>query len=307
MIGFSFRQLEYFVAVAEHGSISAAARARHVSQPSVSVAIAQLEEALNERLFRRQVSRGLELTSAGTRLLAQARDIIGMAIAMNQNADTAQGSLRGNLSLICFQDLGPYYAPRLLSSFRKQYPDVEVTLFETDLAGVHRHLSAGKAELALTYDIGLDPSLPRQVLAELKPYALIATDHRLAHLAAIPLHELAQECLILEDIAQTREYFLSLFWAHNLQPRTQQYTQTFEMQRGLVAHGYGVALSCTRPAGDHCYDGTPLLCRPLLEEVSPQKVVLAQSGAMHPSPVAEAFKGWVTQQIAGSVTGKPAH
>ncbi|MNQ93498.1 HTH-type transcriptional regulator TdfR [compost metagenome] len=80
MIGFSFRQLEYFVAVAEHGSISAAARARHVSQPSVSVAIAQLEEALNERLFRRQVSRGLELTSAGTRLLAQARDIIGMAI-----------------------------------------------------------------------------------------------------------------------------------------------------------------------------------------------------------------------------------
>lgn len=59
MIGFSFRQLEYFVAVAEHGSISAAARARHVSQPSVSVAIAQLEEALNERLFRRQVSRGL--------------------------------------------------------------------------------------------------------------------------------------------------------------------------------------------------------------------------------------------------------
>ncbi|WP_256219671.1 LysR substrate-binding domain-containing protein [Pseudomonas sp. NBRC 111134] len=229
-----------------------------------------------------------------------------MAIAMNQNADSAQGLLRGNLSLICFQDLGPYFAPRLLSSFRKQYPGVEVTLFETDLAGVHRHLSAGKAELALTYDIGLDPSLPRQVLAELKPYALIATDHRLAHLAAIPLHELAQECLILEDIAQTREYFLSLFWAHNLQPRTQQYTQTFEMQRGLVAHGYGVALSCTRPAGDHCYDGTPLLCRPLLEEVSPQKVVLAQSGAMHPSPVAEAFKGWVTQEIAGSVTGEPA-
>lgn len=107
MIGFSFRQLEYFVAVAEHGSISAAARARHVSQPSVSVAIAQLEEALNERLFRRQVSRGLELTSAGTRLLAQARDIIGMAIAMNQNADATRGCCAATCRLSAFRTWAP--------------------------------------------------------------------------------------------------------------------------------------------------------------------------------------------------------
>lgn len=293
MIGFSFRQLEYFVAVAEHGSISAAARARHVSQPSVSIAISQLEDAVNDRLFRRQVSRGLELTPAGTRLLSQARDILSMAAKMSVQADSQPQILRGNLSLICFQDLGPYYAPRLLSGFRKAHPEIEVTLFETDLAGVHRSLTAGKAELALTYDLGLDPLLPRQVLAELAPYALLSKDHRLATQEAVSLHELAQECLILEDIAQTREYFLSLFWTHDLQPRTQQYTQTFEMQRGLVAHGYGVALSCTRPAGDHCYDGTPLACLPVIEDVSPQRVVLAQSRAMHPSPVAEAFVNWV--------------
>ncbi|MFJ3485083.1 LysR substrate-binding domain-containing protein [Pseudomonas sp. NPDC090202] len=295
MIGFSFRQLEYFVAVAEHGSISAAARARHVSQPSVSIAISQLEETLNDRLFRRQVSRGLELTPAGTRLLSQARDILSMAAAMSVQADSQPQVLRGNLSLICFQDLGPYYAPRLLSGFRKAHPEVEVTLFETDLAGVHRSISAGKAELALTYDLGLDSQLPRQVLAELRPYALLSTDHRLASRDAVSLHDLARECLILEDIAQTREYFLSLFWAHDLQPRSQQYTQTFEMQRGLVAHGYGVALSCTRPAGDHCYDGTALTCLPVIEDVAPQRVVLAQSRAMHPSPVAEAFVSWVAQ------------
>jgi len=293
LIGFSFRQLEYFVAVAEHGSISAAARARHVSQPSVSTAISQLEETLNDRLFRRQVSRGLELTPAGTRLLGQARDILSMAAGMHSQANCELHALRGTLSLICFQDLGPYYAPRLLSGFRNAHPEVEVTLFETDLAGVNRSINAGKAELALTYDLGLDPLLPRQVLAELTPYALLSTDHRLATQEAVSLHDLARECLILEDISQTREYFLSLFWAHDLQPRTQQYTQTFEMQRGLVAHGYGVALSCTRPAGDHCYDGTPLKCLPVIENVAPQRVVLAQSRAMHPSPVAEAFVNWV--------------
>lgn len=296
MIGFSFRQLEYFVAAAEHGSITAAARARHVSQPSVSLAISQLEDTLGERLFRRQVSRGLELTPAGHRLLGRARDILNMAVAMIEVPGTHQ-KLHGQLTLACFQDLGPYFAPRLLTGFRKLHPDVLVTLFETDLAGVHRALSAGKAELALTYELGLDPLAERHVLAHLSPYVLLAEDHPMTAKNEVSLFDIANECLILEDISQTREYFLSLFWSHDLHPVVQQYTQTFEMQRGLVAHGYGVALSCTRPAGDQSYDGQPIVCRPLLEAVNPQRVVLAQSSAMRPSQIAEAFMHWAASEV----------
>ncbi|MCY0857735.1 LysR family transcriptional regulator [Cupriavidus sp. D39] len=297
MIGFSFRQLEYFVAAAEHGSISAAARARHVSQPSVSQAVAQLEETLGEALFRRQVSRGLELTPAGQRLLGRARDILALAAGLaSDGADQAQArGLSGQLSLTCFQDLGAYYAPRLLAGFRRLHPHVAVTLFEADLATVHRTLTAGKAELALTYDLGFDQRIARWILARLAPYALLPAGHALAAQQSVSLKDLAGERLILEDIAQTREYFLSLFWAHGLRPQLHQYTQTFEMQRGLVAHGYGVALSCTRPAGDHSYDGQPIVCLPLREAVTPQRVVLARSPAMRPSPVAEAFIQWVCE------------
>ncbi len=294
MIAFSFRQLEYFVAAAEHGSISAAARARHVSQPSVSQAVAQLEEVLGETLFRRQVSRGLELTPAGQRLLGRARDILALAAGLvTEGAGEAARGLSGQLSLTCFQDLGAYYAPRLLAGFRRLHPHVAVTLFEADLATVHRALTAGKAELALTYDLGFDQRIPRWILARLEPYALLPAGHALAGQPSVSLKDLAGERLILEDIAQTREYFLSLFWAHGLRPQLHQYTQTFEMQRGLVAHGYGVALSCTRPAGDHSYDGRPIVCLPLREAVTPQRVVLARSPAMRPSPVAEAFIQWV--------------
>ncbi|MHA7679119.1 LysR substrate-binding domain-containing protein [Cupriavidus sp. PET2-C1] len=297
MIGFSFRQLEYFVAAAEHGSISAAARARHVSQPSVSQAVAQLEETLGETLFRRQVSRGLELTPAGQRLLGRARDILALAAGLaTDGVDQAQArGLSGQLSLTCFQDLGAYYAPRLLAGFRRLHPHVAVTLFEADLATVHRTLAAGKAELALTYDLGFDQRIARWVLARLAPYALLHAGHALAVQPSVSLQDLAGERLILEDIAQTREYFLSLFWAHGLRPQLHQYTQTFEMQRGLVAHGYGVALSCTRPAGDHSYDGQPIVCLPLREAVTPQRVVLARSPAMRPSPVAQAFIQWVCE------------
>lgn len=297
MIGFSFRQLEYFVAAAEHGSISAAARARHVSQPSVSQAVAQLEQTLGETLFRRQVSRGLELTPAGQRLLGRARDILALAAGLaTDGVDQAQArGLSGQLSLTCFQDLGAYYAPRLLAGFRRLHPHVAVTLFEADLATVHRTLAAGKAELALTYDLGFDQRIARWVLARLAPYALLHPGHALAVQPSVSLQDLAGERLILEDIAQTREYFLSLFWAHGLRPQLHQYTQTFEMQRGLVAHGYGVALSCTRPAGDHSYDGQPIVCLPLREAVTPQRVVLARSPAMRASPVAQAFIQWVCE------------
>lgn len=296
MIGFTFRQLEYFVAAAEQGSISAAARAMHISQPSVSLAISQLEAILGEKLFHRQASRGLDLSPAGRKLLEQAREILSKAGAMG-GVEDEQAGLRGTLSLICFQDLGPYFAPRLLAGFRQLHPEVSITLFETDLAGVNRRLSDGKAELALTYEVGLDPHIETRVLARLAPYALLPADHPLAQQEQVSLADLADECLILEDIARTREYFLSLFWACDLQPRSQQLTQTFEMQRGLVAHGYGVALSCTRPVGDCSYDGRPLACRPLVEAVSPQSVVLAQSSAMPASRVAQAFLDWATEQF----------
>ncbi|MGH8033848.1 MAG: LysR substrate-binding domain-containing protein [Lysobacterales bacterium] len=294
MIAFSFRQLEYFIAAAEQGSISAAARVRHVSQPSVSQAIAQLEQTLGERLFRRQVSRGLELTPAGQRLLGRARDILALAVAIADEGGSA--ALSGQLTLTCFQDLGPYYMPRLLAGFQARHPAVEVTLFETDLSTVHRTLTAGKAQLALTYDLGFDNSIERWTLSQLRPYALLPAGHPLAGQEAVSLSQLAQERLILEDIAQTREYFLSLFWAHDLRPQRHQYTQSFEMQRGLVAHGHGVALSCTRPAGDHSYDGLPIICRPLREALTPQRVVLARSPAMRSSPLAQAFVQWACDE-----------
>jgi len=287
MINFSLRQLQYFVATVEHGGVSAAARACHVSQPSVSLAIAQLEAALGSILFRRQASRGVELTSAGQRVLAQARDILGQAAALG--AGGASGELRGQLALICFQDLGPYFAPRLLAGFRARHPQVAVTLLEGDLATVQRALRSGKAELALTYELAIDAQMARCTLAELAPYALLPADHPLAAQDTVSLAQLASQPLVLEDIPHTREYLLSLFWQQQLTPRIAQTVQSFEMQRGLVAHGYGVALSCTRPAGDCSYDGLAIACRPLAEALPAQRVVLAQAAGVEASPLVAAF------------------
>lgn len=288
MIPFTFRQLDYFVATAEHGALTAAARARRVAQPAMSMALAQLETALGESLFHRRPGRGLVLTPAGRRLLEQARMILAQAAEMAA-ASAPDGPLKGRLAIGCFRDLAPYIVPRLIANIRRRHPGVTVDLQEGDFQAVRDGLIAGRTELAVTYELGIEAGMTRWTLATLPPYALLPRDHPLAARRRVSLKALAKERLILEDMAQSREYFMSLFWSHGLQPAIGQYTQTFEMQRGLVAHGLGVALSCTRPHGDRSYDGIAIACRPLLEKPAPQRVVLAELGSGRRSPLAEAF------------------
>lgn len=297
MITFTFRQLDYFVAIAEHGTISEAARAKHVAQPAMSMAIAQLETALGEKLFLRRAGHGLSLTATGRRLLDQARDLLALATRISAGRDTSTGPLKGRLSLACFKDLAPYIVPRLMAEFRQHHPEAVIHLLEGDFATVRDHLIGGRAELAITYELGIEADIKRWPLVELPPYALLPARHPLARQQKVSLAALAREPLILEDMAQSREYFMSLFWSHGHQPRIGQYTQTFEMQRGLVAHGCGIALSCTRPHGDRSYDGRPIACRPILEPLAPQRVVLAQLDGSGASPLAAAFIALAQQEV----------
>ena len=82
MINISLRQLEYFVAAAQHGGAARAAHALNVSQPSISKAIADLEVLWNEVLFVRRHARGLELTAAGRVRQREAQMLLEKARAL---------------------------------------------------------------------------------------------------------------------------------------------------------------------------------------------------------------------------------
>jgi DNA-binding transcriptional LysR family regulator len=295
-IPFTFRQLSYFVAVAQQGSVSKAAEVLHVSQPSVSIAITQLEGLLEQPLFQRHRGQGVSLTPGGEALLKEARHILTLSHNLLARQRQDDSEVEGQLVLSCFRDIAPYYLPRLVSRFERRYPGIRVLMQEEDLAGVSRALEQGRAELALSYDLGLPQEIDAEVLDELLPHALLPTTHPRAASPSLSLTELAAERLILQDLPLTREYFLSLFWHRGLKPDIVHTTASFELQRGLVAHGHGVALSCTRPAGDRSYDGTALACVPLADAVQPQRVVLAHSRRFPLSVPARLFLGLVAGQ-----------
>ncbi|MEW5609545.1 LysR family transcriptional regulator [Pseudomonas juntendi] len=119
-------QLITFATVAEHGNISHAAQALHLSQPAVSGQLKLLQEAFGEPLYQR-AGRGVRLTVAGEQLLAHAerlRDTFRQAQALRE---AMRGLERGTLRIGASTTPASYLLPYLIADFHRQYPDVLVT------------------------------------------------------------------------------------------------------------------------------------------------------------------------------------
>lgn len=283
---FSFSQLAYFVATAEAGSTSRASEKLRISQPAISVAIGRLEETFGQKLFVRRHAQGVDLTPFGQRKLAEVRQLLAHAHAVEGASDDR---LSGNLEIGVFSTLAPVYAPALLRVFAEAHPDVRVRMRELHLDRLHRDLEDGIIELALLYDLDIAGELSRVPLAALRPYALLPAGHELARAETVSLRDLAREPFVLIDLPHSRDYFLSLFRVADTMPDHLLRCTSFETLRGMVANGLGVSILVTRPHGDHSYDGQMLACRPIEEKLPPQRLIIGTSPRMPATPAAKAF------------------
>ena len=273
MTRFTLRQLHYLIATARYGSLTAAAEALHVSQPSISAAIAQIEDYFGRSLFVRQRGSGISLTAFGQTVLAKAKAVLADVEALEALADD-DAAPRGEFVLGCFEDLAPYCVPPILVRIGSKYPGINVIVREAGFDQVGRQLTDGVADLAISYDLGLDNDIARIVLCELGPEAMLPADHPLARQDTVTLAELAQETLILTDQAQSWQHVLELFQMHGVRPQRALRTGSFELQRGMVANGLGVAMAYSRPFSNFSYDGRPLVLRPISDPLPLQRILL---------------------------------
>jgi DNA-binding transcriptional LysR family regulator len=295
---FTLRHLTYFVGVADAGGITGAARSLHVSQPSISAALAQLERSLGLQLFLRHHAQGMSLTPAGRRLLGQARQLIAHADELRLAALDLGGGLAGQLDLGCFITFAPWIVPGLLRGFSRQFPEAKVRLQEAHVQGVLDALRNGQSEIALTYDLDLGPDILFEPLGDVPLHAVLPAGHRLARQRQVRLAELATEPLVLLGLPQSREYFLSVFYALRLEPRIAYETGSFEMVRGLVANGLGYSIMHSRPPSECSLDNRRLAYRPLAEAVRPTALGLARLNQLRPTRLAEGFADFCREQFA---------
>ncbi|TMV68283.1 LysR family transcriptional regulator [Thioclava sp. BHET1] len=276
MLYLTLRQLEYVAACGRAASLTEAARLVNVSQPSLSVALSQVEAHLGQALFLRRKGAKLAPTPFGRRYLAEVEQFLASATRL----DTASGladPLAGAVTLGCFADLAPGYLAPLLSHLRSALPGLTITPRIANFETLARGLLDGQIDLALTYDLGLDASFERRELRRHRPHAFLHADHPLAARPVLRLADLAAEPLILFDEGLSARHMLALFRARGLHPRVAHRVGALEVMRSLAAHGEGAGLSYTAPPTGLSYDGRALHTRPIADPEAEEPVILARA------------------------------
>lgn len=141
--------LALFRAVAEAGGFSRAAEVIHVSQPAISMQVAELEEAVGTVLFDR-LPRGVRLTDAGKTLLVYAQRIATLEADAERAMRELRGLERGRLALGASMTIGGYLLPSVLGEFRRRHPGVELQLAIANTDAIKTRLIDGTIDLGLT-------------------------------------------------------------------------------------------------------------------------------------------------------------
>ena len=142
------KQLNYFTAIVDEGSISAAAKKLHISQPPLSTQMKSLESELGVILFERGL-RSITLTDAGKLMYERAKAILDMASVTKMEIDSLGNGLRGTLRMGMVSSSVTGQTARQLAAFRKAYPEVNFQIYEGNTYQLLDGLKRNQIDLAL--------------------------------------------------------------------------------------------------------------------------------------------------------------
>jgi len=144
----NLQQLEYIVAVDNLRHFAQAAKACHVTQPTLSMMIRKLEEELETQIFDRS-RQPVVPTTTGESIIAQARIILHEKQVLLDQVQQARGRLSGNLSVGIIPTLAPYLIPRFIKPFLKTYPDIQLSLSDMQTDRIISELKQGKIDAGI--------------------------------------------------------------------------------------------------------------------------------------------------------------
>ncbi|MFL2624265.1 MAG: hydrogen peroxide-inducible genes activator [Flavobacteriaceae bacterium] len=222
-------QLHYVLAVAEHQNFTKAAHYCHVTQPTLSMQVQKLEDELNVQIFDRR-KKPIELTAVGTKIIAQAKNIVAEAERINDIVDQEKGFIGGEFKLGMIPTIMPTLLPMFLKNFIKNFPMVKLKIEELNtnelISRIHEgHLDAAIAATPLRMN-----TIKERVLFYEPFVGYISPNHRLKEKTAIEISDLdINDMLLLEDGHCFREGVLNL-----CKTLKEQQNETFQLESGSI-------------------------------------------------------------------------
>ena len=242
-MAFTIRQLQFFIAVAEQGTVSGAAQNLSISQSSVTEAIKELESDLGVELFERH-PRGLTITHNGHQFLRHATKILASVSDARTSFSGQQSTLSGTLNIGVTSLVAGYVLSDLLARYRRACPGIEVSAIEDNGGYLEHLLVGGELDVAVMVISNLRDRMALQAeILETSPYRLwLPMGHPLVSADIISVADIAREPLIMLTVDEIEENTGKLLSALGARPHVAFRTRSVEAVRSLVATGAGVAL-----------------------------------------------------------------
>ena len=228
-------RLRVIDAVARHGSVTAAAKELHYSQPSVTHHLSRLEAETGAQLLQR-VGRGIRLTPAGTLLAGRAAEILGRIDAADAELSAHVGLNAGRVRLAGFSSAIGSLVPDAVAALAGKHPGLQVSLTDMHPFEAIEQLRTGRIEVAIIFRYDeTEPELPGIRLHHLLDDPLyLLTEREPSTLAA------QRDATWIAGCERCRSHLLTLCDAEGFEPRIGYISDDMVVMQALVAAGLGV-------------------------------------------------------------------
>ncbi|MEL6666126.1 MAG: LysR substrate-binding domain-containing protein [Pseudomonadota bacterium] len=238
----TLRQLEFLCAVADNGSFSKAAEACHVTQPTLSAAIKEIEGLLSVQLIERE-ARGASLTQAGEAAVERARGILSDTADLVSAAQQAGAPLTGAFRLGAIPTIAPFLLPKTLKALRAAHPSLKLYLREDQTDRLLEALRSRKLDAALIALPWEAPGVETMDLGEDEFLLVAPPGHSLTDRDNLKSSDLLDEdVLLLEDGHCLRDHALSICRLPSKRGGADVTATSLPTLVHMVAGGLGVSL-----------------------------------------------------------------
>ena len=296
-MNFTFRQLRLFLALAETGSVSAAAKAMHVTQPTASMQLKEISASVGLPLYE-VIGKKVFLTDVGKSLAVTARDITQSLASFEQLTYATKGIAKGHLR-IAVVSTAKYFMPRLIGSFCKRHPLIDVSLEILNRDGVLGRLRQNTDDLYIMSMPPDDVVLMDEVLMPNPIVVIAASTDPLTKQKKISLDDLSRRRFILRESGSgTRMAADQHFRKKKFRPDIRLELGSNEAVKESVAGGLGIGVISQYALHGHQKEHG---VRVIDVNDFPLKSSwhLVHLAAKNLSPIALAFKAHIIREING--------
>ena len=293
----TFRQLRLFMALAETGSVSAAARMVHVTQPTASMGLKEISDAIGVPLYE-VVARRVYLTQMGHELAQTARAISREWDTFAQQVDSLKGLTRGKLK-VAVVSTAKYFIPRILGSFCEKYPQIDISLEILNRDGVVKRLEDNLDDLYIMSQPPLHLDIDDEVFMP-NPLLLVASkDHAFAKKKNIDISSLQNEKFIFREKGSgTRMATDTHFKRMQFKPDVRLELGSNEAIKQAVIGGLGIAVLSKYSLGDKSDQEEVAILKCKEFPIESSWHIVSPKGKML-SPIATIFKQHLSQRAKG--------